>query len=213
MLSPPPPDGDGDDLVAVGADLAPGTLLAAYRMGLFPMGLGADGTGPMGWWSPDPRGVLLPGGFHRSRSLGRSLHRFTTTVDRAFSEVVAGCAAPDRDGRWITPEVAEAYAVLHELGWAHSIEVWAGDELAGGLYGLALGGLFAGESMFHRATDASKVAVFELQRRWFADGDPRRLVDVQWQTPHLARLGVVRWPRRRYLTALAAALEVSDVSW
>lgn len=210
-LRPPPPD--GDDLVAVGADLAPGTILSAYRLGLFPMGLGPGGEGSMGWWSPDPRGVLPPGAFHASRSLHRSRRRFQVTVDRAFTQVVAGCADPSRDGRWITPEVASAYAELHRLGWTHSIEVWADGRLVGGLYGLSIGGLFAGESMFHRATDASKVAVWELTRRWYADGDSRRVIDVQWSTGHLASLGVVEWPRRTYLRRLEQALAVVDRSW
>lgn len=135
------------------------------------------------------------------------------TVDRAFTQVVLGCADPSRAGSWITPEVASAYAALHRLGWAHSIEVWADGHLAGGLYGLAIGGLFAGESMFHRATDASKVAVWELTRRWYADGDPRRVIDVQWSTAHLASLGVVEWRRRAYLGRLGQALHVEDRSW
>ena len=199
--------------MAVGADLEPGTILAAYRLGLFPMGLGPGGSGPIGWWSPDPRGVLPAGGFHASRSLRRARNRFEVTVDTAFDDVVAGCADPSRDGRWITPEIASAYAELHRLGWAHSIEVWAGERLAGGLYGLAVGGLFAGESMFHRVTDASKVAVWELARRWYADGDPRRVVDVQWSTPHLASLGVLEWSRRHYLTRLAEAVAAPGPTW
>ncbi len=198
----------GEDLVGVGADLAPGTLLAAYRRGLFPMGLGEDGAAPIGWWSPDPRGVLLPGGVRVSRSLRRSMRRFEVTVDRAFADVVDGCADPSREGRWISPEVASAYRALHQLGWAHSVEVWQDGELAGGLYGLAIGGLFAGESMFHRRTDASKVAVVAMVERVTADGDPRRLIDVQWRTDHLGSLGVVEVPRDDYLRRLAAALPV-----
>ncbi|WP_152186168.1 leucyl/phenylalanyl-tRNA--protein transferase [Segeticoccus rhizosphaerae] len=198
----------GEDLVGVGADLEPGTVLAAYRRGLFPMGLGEHGAGPVGWWSPDPRGVLLAGGLRVSRSLRRSLRRFEVTVDTAFGDVVAGCADPNRDGRWITPEVVAAYSTLHGLGWAHSIEVWQDGELAGGLYGLAIGGLFAGESMFHRRTDASKAALCGLVDLLAADGDPRRLVDVQWRTDHLATLGVVEVPRGDYLRRLRAALPV-----
>jgi leucyl/phenylalanyl-tRNA--protein transferase len=196
----------GDDLIAVGADLAPGTLLAAYRTGLFPMGTGPAGEPPMGWWSPDPRGVLLPGRLHVSRSLRSSLRRYRTTVDRAFSEVVEGCADPSRPGRWITPEIIEAYSQLHELGWAHSIETWAGDRLVGGLYGVGIGGLFAGESMFRRTRDASKVALAGLVERFF-DGDPRRLIDVQWRTDHLATLGVIDVPRAIYLRRLAEVVD------
>ncbi len=197
----------GEDLVAVGADLEPGTLLAAYRAGLFPMGVGRNGREPIGWWCPDPRGVLALDRLRVSRSLRASVRRYDTTVDRAFEDVVAGCADPRRPGRWITPRVAAAYTGLHRLGWAHSVEVWREEDLVGGLYGVAVGGLFAGESMFHRARDASKVALVALVERLRADEDPRRLVDVQWRTDHLATLGVAEWPRERYLAALAAALE------
>lgn len=198
----------GDDLVGVGADLAPGTLLKAYRTGLFPMGLGPGGADPIGWWSPDPRGVLLPGGLLVSRSLRRSCRHFETRIDTAFEQVVAACGDPDRDGRWITSAVADAYSRLHTLGWAHSVETWQDGVLVGGLYGLAIGGLFAGESMFHHATDASKAALVALAEVVFADADPRRLVDVQWRTPHLATLGVVSMPRPSYLRRLAGALSV-----
>ncbi|NNG39810.1 leucyl/phenylalanyl-tRNA--protein transferase [Flexivirga sp. ID2601S] len=225
-VEPPPTEwnlGDQDqhlpqDLIAVGADLAPGTLLAAYRSGLFPMGIGDDGRPPIGWWSPVRRGVLLPGDHRVPRSLRRSRRRFRVSTDEAFDEVVAGCADPGRDGRWITRDVARAYARLHDLGWAHSIEVWdegegtgeTGEtrgtgELVGGLYGVCTGGLFAGESMFHRATDASKVALWALVELFFADGDPRRLIDVQWQTDHLRTLGVREIGRRDYLQRLSAA--------
>lgn len=203
----------GEDLVAVGADLEPGTLLSAYRAGLFPMGLGRNGARPLGWWSPDPRGVLMPGGLRVSRSLRRSVRRFRVTVDTAFADVVAGCADRRREGRWITHDIAGAYLSLHEMGWAHSIEVWRGRELVGGLYGLAIGGLFAGESMFHRATDASKVALVTLVERFTADGDSRRLIDVQWSTPHLASLGVVEVPRLTYAGLLSEALSAPDVDF
>lgn len=199
----------GEDLVGVGADLAPGTLLAAYRAGLFPMGLGRHGRPPLGWWSPDPRGVLPlhgPGGLRVSRSLRRSQRRFEVRVDTAFPDVVAGCADPARGGRWITPAVAAAYAELHALGWARSVETWRDGRLVGGVYGVAVGGLFAGESMFHRETDASKVALAALVERLRADGDRRRLLDVQWATPHLVSLGVVEIPRTAYLARLAGAL-------
>ena len=195
-----------EDLVAVGGDLQPGTLLAAYRAGLFPMGVGPRGRPPMGWWSPDPRGVLPLGGLRVSRSLRRSVHRFEVRVDTAFDDVVAGCADPGRPGRWITGEVAQAYGRLHRLGWAHSVECWREGRLAGGLYGLAVGGLFAGESMFHRETDASKVALVALVELLARDGDSRRLLDVQWRTEHLASLGVIEVPRVEYLRRLRVAL-------
>jgi leucyl/phenylalanyl-tRNA---protein transferase len=197
-----------DDLVGVGADLEPGTLLAAYRAGLFPMGVGQDGNPPTGWWSPDPRGVLLPGHVRISRSLRKSLGHFDIRVDTVFSKVVAGCAEPCREGRWITPEMTAAYLRLHELGWAHSVEAWGDGELLGGLYGVALGGLFAGESMFHRATDASKCALVGLADLVFADGDPRRIIDVQWATPHLVSLGITQIPRADYLARLERSLQL-----
>ena len=171
------------------------------------MGLGRAGKGPIGWWSPDPRGILPLDGLHVSRSLRRSLGRFELTVDAAFDHVVAACADPRRSGRWITAEVAAAYGELHRLGWAHSVECWRGDLLAGGLYGVAVNGLFAGESMFHRVPDASKAALVGLVELLRADGDPRRLLDVQWRTEHLARLGVVEVPRAEYLARLRTALQ------
>jgi len=198
--------GPGEDLVGVGADLAPGTVLEAYARGVFPMGLGNEGAEPLGWWSPDPRGVLRPGDLHFSRSLRRALASFDIRIDTDFAGVVAGCADPARTGRWITPAIAATYTRLHELGWAHSVEVLRDGELVGGLYGIAVGGLFAGESMFHRVTDASKAAVVAMHDLVTADDDPRRLVDVQWRTPHLGSLGVSEVPRDEYLRLLEAAL-------
>ncbi|GAA1745128.1 leucyl/phenylalanyl-tRNA--protein transferase [Aeromicrobium alkaliterrae] len=178
------------DCVVGGADLAPATIVAAYRAGMFPMG--DDGGAPL-WWSPMERGILWPEQVHVSRSLRRSLRGFTTTVDTAFAQVIDACADPGRPGAWIDAPIREAYVRLHELGWAHSVEVWADGRLVGGLYGLAIGDLFAGESMFHHATDASKAAVVELCRRMRGG-----LVDVQWRTDHLATLGVVEVPREEY---------------
>lgn len=203
---PDPARADPDGVVGVGADLEPGTLLHAYRRGIFPMPLGADG--PIGWWSPDPRGVLPLDGLRVSRSLRRSCRRYEVRVDTAFAEVVGACADPRRGGGWITAPIARAYGRLHDLGWAHSIEAWDGEGLAGGLYGVAIGGLFAGESMFHHRTDASKVALAALMEVLSADGAAGRLVDVQWRTDHLASLGVVEIPRQTYLARLAAALEL-----
>lgn len=208
----------GEDLVAVGADLDPATLLAAYRAGLFPMGLGRHGRPPIGWFAPTVRGVLRPGGFHVSRSLRRSARRYEVSVDQDLRGVMAGCGDPARTGRWITPQISAAYERLHDLGWVHSVEVWkpgerGPDALLGGVYGVAIGGLFAGESMFHRATDASKVALLALVERVFADGDPRRVFDVQWSTPHLASLGVVELPREEYRAVLAEALHAPDIDF
>jgi leucyl/phenylalanyl-tRNA--protein transferase len=152
--------------------------------------------------------VLLPGGIHASRSLRKSLRRFEMRVDTAFRQVVEACADPSREGRWITEEIIDAYTELHVLGWAHSIETWQDGELVGGLYGVSIGGLFAGESMFHHVTDASKAAVVAMAGYAFADGDPRRIVDVQWATDHLRSLGVVSIPREEYLDRLAVAVEL-----
>ena len=202
---PDPSSADPHGVVGVGADLEPGTLLHAYRTGLFPMPLGTHG--PLGWWAPDPRAVLPLDGLVVSRSLRRSCRRFEIRMDTAFDEVVAACADPARTGSWITPDIQRAYGRLHRLGWAHSIEAWDDEGLAGGLYGVAIAGLFAGESMFHRRSDASKVALVGLVERLRADGDRRRLLDVQWRTDHLATLGAVEVPRTRYSELLADAME------
>ena len=191
----------------MGADLEPGTVLAAYRRGLFPMPMGEPGQ-PMMWWSPLRRGVLPPGDLKVSRSLQQSARRMEIRVDTAFDEVIAACADPSRDSGWIEPEIVEAYTRLHRLGWVHSVEAWEDGDLVGGLYGLATGGLFAGESMFHRVRDASKVALMGLVRILGDEYADQRLLDVQWQTSHLASLGVVEVPRPTYTRMLGAALEV-----
>ena len=198
---------DEGGLVGVGADLEPGTLLAAYRRGLFPMPL--SGRGPIGWWSPDPRGVLPLDELRVTRSLRRSMRRYELRVDTAFDAVVEACADPGRDGGWITPEFRGAYRRLHDLGWAHSVEAWdpGSGELSGGLYGVAVAGLFAGESMFHRDRDASKVALVGLVERLRASGAV--LLDVQWLTPHLASLGARELPRSEYLRRLHEAIRTS----
>lgn len=199
-----PARADADGLVAVGGDLRPARLLEAYRRGVFPWY--SDGL-PVLWWSPDPRAVIPLDGFHLPRRMVRTIRaaRFRVTINRDFAGVVAGCA--DRpEGTWITSDMAAAYAELHHLGLAHSVEVWAGEALAGGLYGVALGGFFAGESMFTRVRDASKVAlaatVGRLSERGFA------LFDVQYATAHTARLGAAEIPRAEYLVRLRRALAV-----
>ena len=203
-----PPAGSGDgDLVAVGADLAPGTLLAAYRQGLFPMAVDL-GAMPLGWWSPERRGVLPLDGLKVSRSLRQSRARFEIRVDSAFEDVVAGCADPARSGGWIDADIAAAYTRLHHLGWAHSVEAWRDGALAGGLYAVAIGGLFAGESMFTRVRDASKVALSALVSLLQDDHAEHRLLDTQWLTPHLESLGVLEVPREEYLDRLRTALTV-----
>jgi leucyl/phenylalanyl-tRNA--protein transferase len=194
-------EGQGD-LVAVGGDLEPGTLLTAYRSGLFPM---PEEKGQIAWFSPDPRAVIELDHLLVSRSLRRSSRRFTVTRDRCFDEVVAACADPGRPGGWITREFAAAYGRLHRMGWAHSIETWDdGGGLVGGLYGVSIGGLFAGESMFHRARDASKVALVHLVE--LLRDSPAALLDVQWLTGHMASLGATNIPRSLYLDRLAVAV-------
>ncbi len=201
----PDPTEAEDDIVAVGADLDPGTVLSAYRAGLFPMPL--SDAEAMAWWSPLRRGVLPLDALRVTRSMRQAVKRFSVTVDTAFEDVVSGCADPSRPGSWIDSRITSAYRALHKLGWVHSVEVWKGDTLAGGLYGVALGGLFAGESMFHRERDASKVALMALVDL-LDDGTPDRLIDVQWATDHLMSLGVIEVRRVDYLKMLSRALTV-----
>lgn len=199
----------GGEVVAVGADLEPGTLLAAYRSGIFPM---PARRGIPGWWSPERRGIipLEPGRLRVSRSLRRSCRRYEIRIDTAFDEVIAACADRRRPGRWIDRDIVRAYTSLHELGWVHSVEAWNDrGVLAGGLYGVAVGGLFAGESMFHRETDASKVALVHLVGVLRAAGDAdRRLLDVQWVTPHLESFGAIGVTREEYHRRLEMALRL-----
>lgn len=214
-IEPPPspwlfadPDDDRyDDLVGLGADLEPGTLLAAYRRGLFPMPGDRRGD-PLLWFSPVHRGVLPAGGLKVSKSLRRSMRDFEIRIDSAFDQVVAACADPSRPQGWIDDRIRAAYGDLHRLGWAHSVEAWRDGRLAGGLYGVAIGGLFAGESMFHRETDASKVALVGLVEAVSDTDAAGRLLDVQWSTPHLASLGIVEIARTDYLAKLRHALEL-----
>ena len=190
-----------EDLVGFGADLEPGTLIDAYSRGFFPMPVD-ERPDDMGWWSPQRRGVLPLGRLRVARSLRQSCRRYDVRVDTAFEEVVDRCADPARDGGWIDGRIQQAYGRLHDLGWAHSVETWQDGRLVGGLYGVAIGGLFAGESMFHAARDASKVALVALVELLTDAYAARRLIDVQWQTPHLASLGTVEISRREYLSAL-----------
>jgi len=200
---PSPHDADRHGLVGVGADLEPGTLLAAYRAGLFPMPMRKK---VVGWWSPDPRGIIPLDGLRVSRSLRRSCRRYEVRMDTAFREVVVRCGDPQRPHGWITPSFVEAYTKLHHLGWAHSVETYLDGSLVGGLYGVRIGGLFAGESMFHSARDASKVALVALVEHLRSTGAV--LLDVQWTTEHLVSLGAVDIPRAEYLLRLADALAV-----
>lgn len=199
---PDPRTAGTDDVVAVGGDLEPGTVLQAYRKGMFPMHL-PDGR--LAWWSPWRRGILPLQGMRVTRSLRKSARRFEVTVDSAFEQVIDGCADPSRPHGWITPEIRRAYSALHRLGWVHSVETWNQDgSLAGGLYGVALGGAFFGESMFHRVRDASKVALLGLVEGLAEHGGS--LLDVQWATDHLVSLGAVEVSRDRYLELLEEAL-------
>ncbi len=183
-------------------DLVPDKLLSAYAVGIFPM---ADEEGELFWMAPDPRAVIELDSFKVSRSLRSAARRedCSVTFDRAFAEVMAGCA--DRsEGTWISADIHEAYQELHRMGFAHSVEVWRGDELVGGLYGVTLGGLFFGESMFHRETDASKVALVHLVARMRERGFS--LLDVQFMTEHLRQFGTIEIPREEYERRLQAAL-------
>ncbi len=194
--------GELDGLVAIGGDLSVERLVLAYRSGIFPWSVR-----PITWWSPDPRGILELDRVHVSRSLQRFLRKspFTVTRDKAFAEVIQGCAtAPREDRTWISRQLVTAYTRLHEAGHAHSVECWQGDELVGGIYGVATGGLFAGESMFHRASNASKVALLHLVNHIREQGFT--LFDIQMVTPTTAQLGAVEISRAEYLQRLAAAL-------
>ena len=200
---PDPRAADGD-IVCIGGDLEPATLFEAYTHGLFPMA--TDGV--MAWWSPVDRGVLPLDGLRVTRSLRQSAKHFEIRVDTAFEDVIDACADPGRSGGWIDQEIRSAYTRMHELGWAHSVEAWRDGELAGGLYGVAIGGLFAGESMFSRQRDASKVALMGLVDLLDDDHAGGRLLDTQWQTEHLETLGVVEIPREEYLARLDGALDL-----
>ena len=185
-------------------------LLSAYSSGWFPMAV--DG-GELRWYSPDPRGVIPLETFHVPSRLARVIrsHKFAVHIDREFEAVMRACAETDRQdddpGTWINGEILESYTELHKLGIAHSVEAWQQERLVGGLYGVALGGAFFGESMFHHVTDASKVALAALVERLRARGF--RLLDIQWVTPHLEQFGAVEISRRQYLKQLADALAVT----
>lgn len=206
IVFPPPDYADPSGLIAVGGDLSSDRLLEAYRVGIFPW---YSEDQPILWWSPDPRLVLDLDQFKISRSLGKTLRRriFQVTFDRVFEEVIAACATvprEDQSGTWITPDMREAYIRLHGLGYAHSVEAWLEGKLVGGLYGVSLGKAFFGESMFHRHTDASKVALailVEKLRSWSF-----HFIDAQMSTEHMCRLGGQEISRRIFLKKLQSAL-------
>jgi leucyl/phenylalanyl-tRNA---protein transferase len=204
LAFPDPNQADDEGLLAMGGDLSPARLLYAYEHGIFPWY--DDGLPPM-WWSPNPRAVMDAEHLHVSRSLARVIRsgRFRVTFDRAFRDVIVECGNERESGTWILPEMVEAYCELHALGHAHSVEVWLGERLVGGLYGVQRGALFAAESMFHRERDASKVGLVTAVQRFFASGFT--LFDVQFVTPHLASLGAHELPRGRYLERVAEAVK------
>jgi leucyl/phenylalanyl-tRNA--protein transferase len=205
---PPPEEWPDQDVIAAGADLSPATLVGAYRRGIFPMPLDIpDRPEPvLAWWSPETRGILPLENLRVTRSLRQSMKRYHVRVDTCFEDVVRACANPARPSAWITQPFIDAYARLHHLGWAHSVETFDRQGvLAGGLYGVRINGLFAGESMFHLQRDASKVALAALVEMMRESG--MTLLDVQWQSDHLRTLGVIEVPRSRYLELLDEALQ------
>ncbi len=207
LAFPPPDHATPDGLLAIGGDLSVDRLLLAYRQGIFPWYSEGD---PILWWCPDPRMVLVPGEFHISRSLRRTLNRnaFTVTADHAFEAVIDACAAPQappRESTWILPEMRRAYIALHEAGYAHSLEVWREGELAGGIYGVSLGACFFGESMFSHESDASKVAMARLVELAVRHDWP--FIDCQVPNDHLKTLGAKEIPRAEFLEILARAVE------
>lgn len=208
---PPVDSASPEGLLAGGGDLRPERLLEAYRHGIFPW---YSGDQPILWWSPDPRTVLFPDKLHISRSLKRSLRPglFSVTLDRCFRDVMQHCAGPRSQyldgGTWITAEMLEAYTTLHEQGHAHSVETWKDEQLVGGLYGVALGGAFFAESMFARASDASKVALVSLVRQLQTWGF--RLMDCQQSSPHVLAFGAENIPRQEFLNHLTGALALPE---
>ena len=204
---PPPSEWPDGDVIAVGGDLGPATLIAAYRQGIFPMELSSLGHVSV-WWSPDPRGIVPLDHLRVTRSMRQSAKQYDVRIDSCFEDVIRACANPSRPDAWITDEFIDAYTTLHRLGWAHSVEVFDRDgRLAGGLYGVRINGLFAGESMFYVKRDASKVALMALVQLMRETG--MTLLDVQWRTEHLESLGAIEVSRARYLALLAEALETA----
>lgn len=214
----PPREWPDQDLIALSSEFDADLVAEAYLAGVFPMPLHDAGLPPdaMGWWSPVHRGILPLDDLRVTRSLRQSAKKYVVTVDAAFADIIERCADPRRPSGWIDSAIVGVYRHLHDLGVAHSVEAWTPDgELAGGLYGVGFGGLFAGESMFHDPVigrDASKVALLELARI-LSEGVEGRLLDVQWVTPHLASLGAVEIDRVDYLRLLSEALDLPGPDW
>ena len=203
---PTPEQMPKDDLVTLGADLKPETLIDSYKHGIFPMHLQIENKREIGWWSPQQRGILPLNKINISSSLKKSMKKYFVTFDQDFDAVIEGCGDDKRPKGWINKDIKTAYKKLFELGYVHSVEVWnKNDELVGGLYGVEVNGLFAGESMFHKQTDASKTAMVYLVNQ-LKEAGGERIFDVQWQTPHLKSMGVIKISRAKYISLLPEVL-------
>lgn len=206
---PTPEQMPKDDLVTLGADLKPETLIDSYKHGIFPMHLQIENKREIGWWSPQQRGILPLNKINISSSLKKSMKKYYVTFDQDFDAVIEGCGDDKRPKGWINKDIKTAYKKLFELGYVHSVEVWnKKDELVGGLYGVEVNGLFAGESMFHKQTDASKTAMVYLVNQ-LKEAGGERIFDVQWQTPHLKSMGVIKISRAKYISLLPEVMNTS----
>lgn len=206
---PAPEQMPKDDLVTLGADLKPETLIDSYKHGIFPMHIQIENKREIGWWSPQQRGILPLNKINVSSSLKKSMKKYFVTFDQDFDAVIEGCGDDKRPKGWINKDIKTAYKKLFDLGYVHSVEVWnKKDELVGGLYGVEVNGLFAGESMFHKQTDASKTAMVYLVNQ-LREAGGERIFDVQWQTPHLKSMGVVKISRAKYISLLPEVMNTA----
>ena len=206
---PTPEQMPKDDLVTLGADLKPETLIDSYKHGIFPMHLQIENKREIGWWSPQQRGILPLDKINISSSLKKSMKKYFVTFDQDFDAVIEGCGDDKRPKGWINKDIKIAYKKLFDLGYVHSVEVWnKKDELVGGLYGVEVNGLFAGESMFHKQTDASKTAMVYLVNQ-LKEAGGERIFDVQWQTPHLKSMGVIKISRAKYISLLPEVMNTT----
>ena len=206
---PTPEQMPKDDLVTLGADLKPETLIESYKHGIFPMHLQIENKREIGWWSPQQRGILPLDKINISSSLKKSMKKYFVTFDQDFDAVIEGCGDDKRPKGWINKDIKIAYKKLFDLGYVHSVEVWnKKDELVGGLYGVEVNGLFAGESMFHKETDASKTAMVYLVNQ-LKEAGGERIFDVQWQTPHLKSMGVIKINRAKYISLLPEVMNTT----